>query len=225
MQSFRNRPAAAGRARARWLNHRFGEELRLARTTAGLTQAGLARRAGVSQGMVSKAERGIGEVSLGIRCRLAAAAGHELGWRLYPTSAVRLRDSGQLGLARTIIEQSHPGWAVELEVPIAAGDLRAADMVLTSPSATVHIEIERALIDVQAQFRAAQLKRQALAERLGRAVSLVIVVNDTTRNRRRLAAAADVLRRAMPASAHGISVALRSGVAPPGDGILFLRQR
>jgi len=164
MRSFRGSPAHVGRARSRHLAALFGRELRLARMTAGLPQARLALLAGVSQTEVSRAERGVGEVRLEARCRLAAACGHELGWRLYPVATVRLRDSGQLAIAQLIVQAAHPRWRPRLEVPVAPGDRRAADLLLSGPTEILHVEIERALVDVQAQLRAAQLKRQALAE-------------------------------------------------------------
>ena len=147
--------------------------------TAGLSQARLATLAGASQAEVSKAERGLQDVSLEARCRLAAACGHELGWRLYPVATVRLRDSGQMALAQAITAAAHPGWQARLEVPIAAGDARAADLVLTSGRGVLHIEIERALVDFQAQLRSAQLKREALAAHDARPIRLVIAVPDT----------------------------------------------
>ena len=163
MRPFRLRRTDAGRSRSRYLAALFGRELRIARVTAGLSQARLASLAGTSQTEVSKAERGLLEISLDARCRLAAACGHELGWRLYPVATVRLRDSGQLALAQMIVAAAHPSWRPRLEAPVAPGDPRAADLILTGSAEILHIEIERALFDLQAQLRAAQLKRELLA--------------------------------------------------------------
>ena len=149
--------------------------------TAGLTQSQLARLAGISQGEVSKTENGSTRVGLEARCRLVAATGHELGWRLYPVATVRLRDSGQLTLAQAIIKAAHPSWHARLEVPMGPDDRRAADLVLNGPNEVLHIEIERALVDLQAQVRAAQLKREALAERSSEPVRLILAVPDTRR--------------------------------------------
>ena len=128
MGPFRAQPANIGRARSRYLAGTFGRELRIARMNAGLSQLRLATLAGVSQAEASKAERGRLDVSLEARCRLAAACGHELGWRLYPVTTVRLRDSGQMALAQAITAAAHPNWQAKLEVPIASGDSRAADL-------------------------------------------------------------------------------------------------
>jgi len=127
----------------------------MARMTAGLTQRALAGLAGLSQQEASKAENGATDLSLDARCRLASACGHEIGWRLYPVATVRMRDSGQLGIAQAIVSAAHPAWRPQLEVPVAQGDLRAADLVLLGVDEIIHVEIERALVDFQAQLRSA----------------------------------------------------------------------
>jgi transcriptional regulator with XRE-family HTH domain len=191
--------------------------------TAGLSQARLASLAGASQTEVSKAERGLLDISLVARCKLAAACGHELGWRLYPVATVRLRDSGQLSLAQAIVSTAHRSWHARLEVPVAPGDPRAADLVLTGPTETIHMEIERALVDLQGQLRAAQLKREILAQRHSQPVRLVIAVPDTHATRTRLAPFAQLLAQTLPTPSRRIWTAVRGGGPLGGDGILFVR--
>lgn len=164
-------------------------------------------------------------MSLDARCRLAAATGHELGWRLYPVASVRLRDSGQLALAQAIVASAHSRWNVQLEVPVAHGDPRAADLVMSGPNEVVHVEIERILVDVQAQLRSGQLKRQVLAERLRRTVHFVLAVADTRANHARVAPVADLLARALPVTSRDAWAAIRTGTSLGGDGILFVRVR
>jgi transcriptional regulator with XRE-family HTH domain len=190
-----------------------------------LTQRQLARLAGVSQAEVSKAERATVDVSLEARCRLAAACGHELGWRLYPVATVRLRDSGQLALAQTIVGSAHPSWRPSLEVPVAPGDRRAADLVLSGPIEIIHIEIERALVDFQAQLRSAQLKREVMASQDQRPMRLVIAIPDAKTAKGRLAPFAQLIAQTMPATSRAIWRAIRTGEALGKDGILFVRAR
>jgi transcriptional regulator with XRE-family HTH domain len=225
VQTFRSRAVDIGRARARALATRFGRELRVARTSAGLSQEQLARQAGVSQTEVSRAELGDVRVALEVRCRLAAACGMDLGWRLYPSATVRLRDSGQLKLAQTIVANAHPSWASELERPVAPGDLRAVDILFSHPSEVAIVEVERRLVDLQAQLRAAQLKRQAIAEAEGRPVRLVIAVPDSATARAILEPHRDLLERALPLTSRRIWSALRAGEPIGGDGLLFVRVR
>jgi transcriptional regulator with XRE-family HTH domain len=57
---------------------RPGRLVRDARQRAGLTQRELARRAGTSQSVVARIERGLSDPSTGTLARLLAAAGYEL---------------------------------------------------------------------------------------------------------------------------------------------------
>jgi transcriptional regulator with XRE-family HTH domain len=191
--------------------------------SAGLTQMQMAKLAGISQQQVSLVERAIGDLSLAIRCQLVGACGHELGWRLYPVATVRLRDSGQLALAQVILAAAHPSWQARLEVPISPGDPRAADLLLVGPTEVIHIEIERALVDFQAQLRVAQLKRDALVAREEKPIRLVIAVPDRRATAVRLAPFAQLIRQMMPATSRGIWRAIRSGQPLHSDGIFFVR--
>lgn len=223
MNNLRSTSAARGRARSRELARRYGKELRIARVTAGMSQSQLGQTVGATQQLVSLAELGDPNVSLDARCRLAAACGHELGWRLYPVASVRLRDSGQMELAQAIVNAAHPTWKARLEVPIASGDPRAADLVLASQAEIIHLEIERALVDFQAQLRAAQLKRDALAARNHLPTRLVIAMPDTRGSRARLDPFAHLIGQTMSATSRDIWRAIRSGEPLHGDGILFVR--
>jgi transcriptional regulator with XRE-family HTH domain len=200
----------------------FANELRLARTASGLTQAQLARAAGVAQQEVSHAELGRADVSLIVRCRLTAACGYELWWRLYPARTIGLRDSGQLDLAQTIVGAAHTSWTAELEHVVAPGDLRAADILLSHPAEVVEVEVERSLVDLQAQLRAAQVKRDVIADRESRPVRLILAVPETAAIRERLGAYADLLRSALPVQSRRIWAALGSGTPIGGDGLLVV---
>jgi transcriptional regulator with XRE-family HTH domain len=223
VRTFRIHSADAGHDRALYLARRFGTELRIARTSAGLTQRQLALRSRVSQQEVSRAERGDVGISLEARSRMAAGAGHELGLRLYPATSVPLRDSGQLRIAEVIAGALHESWSGRLEVPVAPGDLRAADLLLTRSDEVVEVEVERSLVDFQAQLRAAQIKRQVLAERLDKPVRLVIAVPDSSAIRARLSMFSELLDQALPVRSREIATALRVGRPIGGDGLLFVR--
>jgi transcriptional regulator with XRE-family HTH domain len=216
-------PIHTGSQRAVDVARRFGTELRVARVAAGLTQRRLAQRSGISQQEVSRAERGDPGISLAARCRLAAGTGHELVLRLYPTGSVSLRDSGQLQVAEVIVAALHPSWTARMEAPVAAGDLRAADVLLSRSDELVEIEIERSLVDLQAQLRAAQVKRRMLSEGSVRPVRLVLAVPDSTAMRARIGAYPSLLSAALPVRSRQIAAAIRNGHAVGGDGILFVR--
>ena len=217
------RTNAAGMSDAEVL-HRFGQELHDARRAAGLTQGRLAARAGISQPMVSRIERGVFAPDLRAMVRLARGVGQRLSVRIFPADGIRLRDSGQLELAELIRAAAHRSWRVSLEVPVAPPpDRRAADMVLDSAAGILLVEIERGLRDLQAQLRAAQLKRVALAERRGEQVRLVIAVPDTRTARRAVAPHVAVIQSAMPITSRAAWAAIRSGIAPTGDALLWVR--
>lgn len=100
-------------------------------------------------------------------------------------------------------------------------DRRAADLLLEAPAEVVQVEIERALLDIQAQLRAAQLKRAALAERLARPVRLVIALPDTRRNRA-VVREHSVLGAALPTPSKRVLASLRSGSPIGADGLLWV---
>jgi transcriptional regulator with XRE-family HTH domain len=210
--------------RADELAARLARDLLAARAATGLTQRQVALRAKVSQTFVSQAERGQKVPNLRVLHRLASATGHDLSIRLFPANGVRLRDSGQLLVADLIRGAVHATVRVRLEVPVAPPpDRRAADMVLQTTNEVVEVEIERALLDFQAQLRAAQLKRTAMAEQLGRAVQLVIAIPDTRRNRAVVEVFRLIVGSALPIPSRRIWAALRSASPVGGDGLLWVR--
>jgi transcriptional regulator with XRE-family HTH domain len=195
--------------------------LRLARATAGLSQAQLARRAGVTQPLVSWVERGERGVSIEVACRLALAAGCDLGVKVFPGDGVSLRDSGQLQIAHAIVATASSTWHVRMERPVSDSDRRAADLVLEGRHEVLHIEIERTLIDFQAQLRAATLKREALSDRYTQPVRLILAVPDRRSTRASIRQLGTLLERAFPLRSRAIRRVIASGEQLGGDGILF----
>jgi hypothetical protein len=141
-----------------------------------------------------------------------------------PGDGVSLRDSGQLEIVQSIIAECHPRWDHTIEVPIGTPpDLRAADLVSQLAEEVDMIEVERAWFDHQGQYRPLQLKREALAERLGRPVNLIIALVDTERTRRALSGLDHILDQTLPVPSRRIWASLRSGTPIGGDGILWVR--
>jgi transcriptional regulator with XRE-family HTH domain len=223
VRSLRAKRRDVGRQRSNALRHRLGSEFRIARISVGLTQRSAGFLAGVSQPFVSQVERGIRSPSLEVAHRLAAAIGHDLAVRLYPASGTRLRDSGQLALLEQITRQAALTWHARMEVPIADGDRRAADLILRGPAEILHIEAEGGLADLQAQVRAAQLKRTALAARLEMPVRLVVALPDRRSIREIVASHQALVSRTLPMSSACIWRNIRTGAPLGGDGILFVR--
>jgi len=219
----RAKPRDIGMQRARVTRQRLGSAYRLARVAVGMTQEHVATLAGVSQEFVSAVERGVRAPSLEIGARIAAAVGYELSVRLYPAAGVGLRDSGQVALIEGITAQAARVWHARIEVPVADGDRRAADLIMQGFDEILHVEAEGGLVDLQAQVRAAQLKREALAARYDHPVRLIIAVPDRRSIRRVVAAHAGVLSRTLAAPSATIWRAIRAGFPVVADGILFVR--
>jgi len=89
----------------------------------------------------------------------------------------------------------------------------------------IHAEIERFLADWQAQFRSASAKRDDLATRHDRPVRLVLVVEDTRRNRQAVRQHEAIIRDALPAGSREIMRAIRTGLPLGRDGLLWIRAR
>lgn len=220
----RRRPKEVGATRASDLRRWVGRDLKILRVSSGQTQRAIAFRSGVSQAFQSEIERGTGNASLEMLATIAEAAGGRLVMRVVPGDGVPLRDSGQLTIVQSIIAECHPRWEHTIEMPIGSPpDLRAADLVCQTPEEVDMIEVERGWFDHQGQYRPLQLKRDALAERIGRPVNLIIALVDSERTRRALSGLDHILTHTLPVPSRRIWASLRSGTPIGGDGILWVR--
>jgi transcriptional regulator with XRE-family HTH domain len=200
----------------------IGRDVRTARLALRWTQAEVARRAGTSQSSVSRLEAGDMRLALRVVATMVRAVGLVLGVRTFPGDGVGLRDSGQLALAEKLRAFAHRTLRVQLEVPTGQGR-QAADMLLTTRTWGIHLELESLLTDFQGQLRAGHLKRDAVQQRLGMPIAFVLAIRDTDRNRRAVAAQLDLIRQALPAGSRDVLTAVRTGRPLHQDGLLWLR--
>jgi hypothetical protein len=107
-------------------------------------------------------------------------------------------------------------WQTEVPIPIA-GDLRAADAMALIGECSIVFELYTRLVDVQAQTRAAHLKKRDLT-----ATRLVLVVAATSANRRAIREAGPTLTDSFPMGTRAVLRALSRGDDPGGDGIVLL---
>jgi DNA-binding XRE family transcriptional regulator len=206
-------------ARAAWWMGRdlddAASELRQARRRAGLTAQVVASVLGVSHPTVLRNERGYRGMPPILLAKHAAVVGLRVRIKLYPDGEA-LSDAGQVALIRRFREQvgGHGQWAFEVPIP-RSGDQRALDAVLTVARGRIGLEFYTRLADVQAQLRAANLKkRDAELDRL------VVVVQATRANRRALREAGTVLVD-FPGSGRRLLATLAAGEVPATDGVIL----
>jgi transcriptional regulator with XRE-family HTH domain len=190
---------------------------RRARVGAGLSLRAVGRATGVDHGQIWRFEHGhLGEMRLDDLGAICAVVGLALAVRAYPAGDA-IRDAGQARLLERLRIRVNPalGWSTEVPLPIP-GDLRAWDAVIRGPGWRIGVEGETALDDIQAVERRVALKR-----RDGNVDHVILLVADTPRNRRALAAAPAAFGD-LPLRTREILAALRDGRNPGGSGIVIL---
>ena len=195
---------------------RFGENVRLYRLAAGVSQRRLGEALRVSHSTIGRIERGHGRVEVVFAARLCAALGAELSLDSHPVGSP-VRDRGHLALLARFQSQISPilGWRTEVPLPIA-GDLRTLDGYLLGEDFDGIVEAETRLDDLQAVER-----RVHLRQRDSRARRALVVASDTRHNREILASTPE-FRVRFPVSTRALLRALRRGDDPGGDGIVLL---
>ena len=213
-----------GGRRARTQGELVGDEIQTARGEHGLTRAQASRRAGVSPDTQRRVEEGDPGISITTLCAVGEAVGLDVVVRAYPGRRHTLRDTGQLAIAELLCAIAAPSWKAALELP--AGDHgEACDIGFFGATEIIDTEIDRMILDFQAQYRRNTRKRAYLAERHQRPVRLVMVLEDTERNRVALAPHADFIRSALPAGTREALTALRNGAPLGRDGLVWIRRR
>jgi transcriptional regulator with XRE-family HTH domain len=215
---------------------RFGLSLRALRRRRGWTQAELGQRAGVSQSVVSRVERGEAEqqtvdtllrliTPLGARLRVSILAhGEDLD---------RLLDGGHAAIVERVAAMLRRlGWEVVPEATFNVyGERGSIDLLAFHPAtgALLVIEVKSVVPDVQATLAGIDRKAR-LAQRVTiirergwkvRSVSRWLVLPDDRTARRRIESHATTFRAALPAG----TVELRRWARQPAGaiaGILFV---
>lgn len=217
---------------------RAGRALRLLRRRLGLTQAELARRAGVSQGTVSLAEAGhLDRLALRtIRSFFAAVDASfdgVVGWR--GGQLDRLLDARHARIVERMATMLQAdGWEVAAEVSFNVyGDRGSIDLLAVhSPEhVALVVEVKSELTAIEETLRRLDVKLRVASgvvrTRFGwapSAVSAVLVLPDRTAIRDRVRAHSATFDASLPAR----TVAMRHWLAAPTAGtrvagILFLR--
>lgn len=188
-----------------------------ARRNSGLSQDAVGALCGISGSAAGRIESGATRiVDVRTLAAMAAAVGLDLRLRAYPAGDA-IRDAGQLRLLERLKARIYPGlrWATEVPLPLK-GDFRAWDAMIGGPDWRIPIEAETALDDLQATERKLALKR-----RDGDVDHVILLVADTSRNRRALGSAPAAFFD-FPLRTREILAALRDGRDPGGSGIVIL---
>jgi transcriptional regulator with XRE-family HTH domain len=218
-----HRPTASARRHAGKLAANVGADIDASRNALGLSIEEVARRAAVSPSTVGRAIHGDPGVHLDTICAVAQAAGLRINVKAYPAGPISLRDSGQLRVAEYLAALAHPSLKPAMELPVGDPFGRAADIVFFGPEEILHEEIERRPGDLQEPLRGAAVKRDALQTRHHRPVRLILVVEDTARNRELLRPHASLIQRVLPATSTEILRSMRTGTVLGRDGLLWVR--
>lgn len=208
---------ARGRRMGRAERRRVGDQLRMARTAAGLSQRKLGAMVGLSHSATGRMERGVVQrITIDRLALVAAVLGMDLRIGLFPTGSP-VRDTAHLALIARLRPRVPRTlrWRTEVPVPIA-GDLRSADVVIDGQQVDAMVEAETRLDDLQAMERRVYLKQRDFGIR-----RVILLVADTRHNRAVLEAHPELLER-FPISTRACLLALRECRDPGGNAIVLL---
>lgn len=179
---------------------RIGQSVRALRQRSGWRQADLARRAGVSQPVVSRVETGRWD---GLRWSMVCSVCSEAGLRLSLEGRwrggelPRLLDAAHAALQERLKRRLEAvGWLAAAEVTYARyGERGSIDLLAWHPPTglLLVVEVKSSIADVQGLLRPLDAKvrlASGISRELGwaaRGVVPCLAVGDTTTNRRRIA--------------------------------------
>jgi transcriptional regulator with XRE-family HTH domain len=197
-------------------------ELRVARTTSGVTHGEIAQALGMARSNITRLEAGeLKDVGVVRLSEIASVLGYEVSVGLHPIGDP-VRDKGQLACGRRFELMLSTKWRVTDETLLpGVGEQRAWDKLMRLTDATppylVGVDIESRVWDVQAIVR-----RTRSRERDGHVDEILIVLADTAHNRR----IAEELRHSLgpeySTGVRSIIAALRRGGRLLGSGVVLI---
>lgn len=195
---------------------RVRADLAQARRGAGLSRAAVARPSGLSRSSLERLETGARRSTVRELAAVGAAVGLAVRLRNYPAGDA-IRDAGQRRLLERLRARLHAslGWATEVAIQIS-GDRRAWDAVISGARWRLGVEAETVLDDLQSVER-----RLSLKQRDGDVDHVILLVSDTRRNRRALAAASGAFA-ALRADPRTLLATLAASREPASSAIVVL---
>jgi transcriptional regulator with XRE-family HTH domain len=215
--SSRETTVQRGRRLATALIRRLGEQIRIARVSAGLSQRELGRRIGVSHQTIGRIERAdVRSLDVHRLVLVATVLGLNVDVGLYPSGSP-VRDAAHLALLDRLRQSLGPAVRLKTELPMPTpGDLRSVDGFILESDLRGMVEAETHVYDVQAVVRRARAKQRDL-----RSPRLILLLSDS-RHHRDLLRRHPELRDDFPVSARTGLRALQEGKDPGGDMIVLL---
>ena len=206
---------------------RIGGDLRQMREDAGVSQAAVARAAGVNQAYVSRIEAGDAEPSIEVLLRLGLALATDLGFRFFPNTGPRIRDHLSAAMGTALAEALHPRWRMSAEVAVYRPIHGVIDAVLEDRdgATTIETELHSQVHRVEQQVRWQRQKADALGllpDQEGRIVSRLLVLRNTQANREAVRGAKGILHAAYPARTTDAVTALRGTSEWQGAAIIWI---
>jgi transcriptional regulator with XRE-family HTH domain len=209
----------------------LADDLRRLREDAGISQAQLAKVAGVNQALVSRIEANRVRPALETYGRLFAALGADLHVRTYPNTGPAIRDRHQARIAEGLVAQLHPRWRAHPEAIVRRPARGSIDVVLHDRTAAVALatEIESGLRRIEQLLRWTQDKAESLPSWTGWAdlgdppplVSRLLVVRRTRATRETARSVARLLHAVYPAPTSLAIEALTASAPWPGPALVW----
>ena len=191
-------------------------ELARAQRAAGLSDEAVARACRMSRWAVARIVNGRRHASVVELAAIGAAVGRDVRLQAY-LAGNPIRDAGTQRLLDRFRARLHPslGMTTEVGLPIP-GDLRAWDAMVRGAGWRRPVEAETVIDDIQALERRLNLKI-----RDGDVDGVILVIAETRRNRRALAATPAAFA-GFDRDARRVLAALRAGRDPRGSSLLLL---
>ena len=227
----RTRIDREARRRSADLRRAIGAEIRTLREDAGVSQAAVARAAGISASELSRIEAGLVAAPVETLVRISVALGADLGIRLTPGAGVPIRDRYQAPMLEGLLRILHTRWKRFLEVPVFRPVRGVVDLVLHDPLEAVAIasEAHSLIRRVEQQLRWHNLKGEGLVggsqlPLRGASVSQLLLLRDTPANDRLVSTYKETFRTQYPADPRIALSALTSADVPwPGAAMLWAK--
>jgi transcriptional regulator with XRE-family HTH domain len=217
--------------RALELRRAVAFQIRQLREDAGVSQAALARAAGISAAELSRIEAALVAAPQDTLVRIGLGLGGDVRFQFVPGAGVPIRDRYQARIIEALLPQVHRRWKRVLEVVVQRPVRGVVDFVLHDPDEPVAVasEVQSLIKRVEQQLRWHSLKADGLRAGselpIGEApVSRLLVLRDTPANDRLVETFRETFRTHYPADPVVALRALTTSTTPwPGPALIWAR--